>query len=136
MNQRPLIGVGVIVIKDSKVLLGKRRGAHGNGTWALPGGHLEWGESLEACAHREVLEECNVYITNIRRGSFTNDIFEDSNKHYVTLFMIADYELGELRVCEPDKCEQWGWFDWNDLPKPLFLPLKNLIDQGYLLQNN
>ena len=42
----PRVGVGVIVQRDGRILLGKRLGAHGEGTWALPGGHLEFGESV------------------------------------------------------------------------------------------
>ncbi|RLC15632.1 MAG: DNA mismatch repair protein MutT, partial [Deltaproteobacteria bacterium] len=57
MGMRPLIGVAAIVIKDKKVLLGKRKNAHGAGTWAFPGGHLEYKESIEECAKREVFEE-------------------------------------------------------------------------------
>src|SRR5258707_8500479 len=52
----PQVGVGVVVVRDGKVLLGLRRGSHGSGAWALPGGHLEWGESVESCARREVTE--------------------------------------------------------------------------------
>ena len=51
------VGVGVIIVRDGNVLLGERAGSHGAGTWALPGGHLEFGETVADCARREVLEE-------------------------------------------------------------------------------
>ncbi len=54
--ERPKVGVGVIVVKEGKVLLLQRKNSHGSGTWCFPGGHLEYGESLEECAKREVLE--------------------------------------------------------------------------------
>lgn len=106
-NNRPLIGVGVIVKKDGKVLLGKRKNAHGDGTWALPGGHLEFNKTIEACAEREVFEETGLYIKNVRYGAYTNDIFTNEQKHYVTLFVTADFSHGKLELKEPHKCEQW-----------------------------
>jgi 8-oxo-dGTP diphosphatase len=127
----PKVGVGVIVIKDGKVLLGKRKNAHGEGSWSFAGGHLDFGESIEECAVREVLEETGLKIKNIRMGPFTNDVFKQENKHYITLFVIADYESGTVKVMEPDKCERWEWFEWNNLPKSLFLPIENLLKQNY-----
>jgi len=131
MKERPLIGVGVIVIKEGEILFGKRRNAHGDGCWSFPGGHLEYGEEIEACARREVLEETGLTISNIRRGAFTNDVFAKEEKHYVTLFMIADYKSGTLEVREPEKCEKWEWRVPQSLPSPLFLPILNLIKGGF-----
>lgn len=131
MTKRPLVGVAVIIMKDRKVLLGKRKISHGEGTWALPGGHLEFNETLEDCARREVFEETGLIIKNIRYGAFTNDIFSGDQKHYVTLFVISEYDSGIIKLKEPDKCHGWVWFSWCDLPEPKFLPLENLFKQGF-----
>jgi len=131
MSKNPQIGVGAIVIKNNKILLGKRKKSHGVGGWQFPGGHLEFGETIEDCAKREVLEETGLSITNIRLGPYTNDIFSLEEKHYVTLYVIANYQSGELTICEPEKCEQWDWFEWNNLPQPLFLPIENLLKQKF-----
>ena len=131
MENRPKVGVGVIVIKDNKVALGKRKNAHGADTWCFPGGHLEFNEEIEDCARREVMEETGLKIKNIRLGPFTNDIFTEENKHYITLFVTSDYDSGELRIMEPDKCERWDWFEWNELPQPLFIPIENVLKKGY-----
>jgi 8-oxo-dGTP diphosphatase len=128
---RPLIGVGVIVMRDDRVLLGRRKNSHGAGTWQFPGGHLEWHESIEGCARREVLEETGLQIANLRRGPYTNDIFPEEGKHYVTLYVLADGDGGEPVVREPDRCDRWGWFPWHDLPAPRFIPLANLLAQGF-----
>lgn len=133
MNNRPFIGVAVIVYKDGNVLLGQRKNSHGSGTWAFPGGHLEYQEKVEACAKREVFEETNLVIKNIKHVAYTNDIFNQEQKHYVTLFVSAQYESGDLEIKEPDKCEKWGWFYWDKLPEPMFLPLKNFLKQGHHL---
>ncbi len=130
-NKRPKVGVGVIVIKDDKILLGKRKNAHGEGTWSFPGGHLEFNESWEGCALRETMEETGIKIKNIRFGAVTNDIFQIEEKHYITIFMLADYSFGEVKTMEPEKCEQWGWFEWDDLPKPIFVPIQNLQKRNY-----
>ena len=130
MKKRPYIGIGVILIRNQKILLGKRRNAHGAGSWCCPGGHLEYGESFETCARREVREETGLEIENIRCGTFTNDLFTAEGKHYVTLFMLADCPRGTPRVREPEKCETWAWFSGKALPRPLFLPLENLLAAG------
>lgn len=127
MENRPKVGIGVIVLKNSKILLGKRKNSHGDSTWSFPGGHLEFGESWEDCAKRETKEETNLNIKNIRFFAVTNDIFENESKHYITIFMLADYDTGELKLLEKEKCEKWEWFDLKNLPSPLFLPIENLL---------
>lgn len=125
-NQRPKVGIGVAVMKKSCVLLGKRKGSHGPGEWAFPGGHLEFAETPEACAYRELLEETGLLAERILPGPWVNTIF-DHEKHYVTLFMWVTEFTGEPEVLEPDKCEQWEWFDWDLLPQPLFATVRSLV---------
>jgi mutator protein MutT len=132
-EKRPYIGVAVIVVREGRVLLGKRKNAHGAGSWQFPGGHLEYGEAIEACARRELFEETGLSIGNLRLGPYTNDIFEEENKHYVTLFVIADQTSGEARVKEPHKCECWAWFRWSEMPEPHFLPIVNLLKQKFTI---
>jgi 8-oxo-dGTP diphosphatase len=132
-EKRPKVGVGVIIYKDGKVLLGKRKNAHGEGSWSFPGEHLEFGEKIEECAKREVLEETGIKIQNIRIGTFTNDVFKKEDKHYITVYAIGDYKSGEAEIKEPEKCGCWKWFSPDKLPKPLFAPLKNLKKQKSLL---
>src|SRR6266571_3597462 len=127
MQERPKVGVAVIIIQGNKVLLGKRKGAHGVDTWAFPGGHLEFGETLEQCANREVMEETSLVIKNIHVAAVTNDIFKEDHNHYITIFMISTYKSGKAKVCEPEKCEQWQWYEWGNLPQTLFLPVQNLL---------
>ena len=123
----PRIGVASIIVKDNKILMGKRLGAPGSNSWQFPGGRLEFNESVEDCARRETLEEAGIQIANIRDFAFTNDFFPEDNKHYVTLFVLADLLSGTPQVLEPDKCGGWEWFDWDELPSPLFLPIENLL---------
>ena len=131
MEERPKVGVGVIVIKDGKVLMQKRKGAHGEGTWSFPGGHLEYYETLESYAIHEVQEEIGIKIKDIRFATITNDIFKLENKHYITIFMIANYLSGIPEVKELDKTEKVDWFSWHSLPQPLFIPIQNLLKQNF-----
>ena len=109
MERSPKVGIGVMVIKDGKMLLGKRKNAHGEGTWSYPGGHLEFGESWEACSKREVMEETGIQIKNLRFGMVTNDVFEKEHKHYITIFIVADFDAKSrpLPAASPHKCP---WF--------------------------
>lgn len=125
---KPRVGVGVIVIRNGKVLLGKRKGAHGAGEWSFAGGHLEFGETVEECAVRELAEETGLKVLSLQQGPWVNDVIE-KNKHYVTLFMLVDRFEGDPQLLEPNKCEGWEWFDWNCLPSPLFTPICSLIKQ-------
>lgn len=130
-SKRPKVGVGVAVIKGGKVLLGKRKNAHGEGTWSFPGGHLEYNESWENCAIRETFEETGLSIKNVRFGTVTNDLFHKEQKHYITIIMLSDYDRGDLCLMEPDKCEQWEWFTWDKLPSPIFVSIENLLKENF-----
>lgn len=129
--ERPLIGVAVIIKKDNLVLLGKRKSKVGFETWAFPGGKLDINEEIEDCAVRETYEETGLKIRNIRFAAITNDIMKQYNLHYITLYVTADYESGKEEIKEPEKCQEWKWFEWENLPEPLFTPLQNLLKQKY-----
>ena len=126
------VGVGVFVFKDGKFLMQKRQGSHGEGSWSLPGGHLEFGESFEETAKREVKEESNLNIKNVRFGAVTNDHFVDEHKHYVTIWMLSDWESGEVENMEPQKCTAQTWNTFDDLPEPLFLTWAQLFESEFL----
>ena len=128
---RPKVGVGVLVIQEGKVLLGERINAHGSGTWCPPGGHLEFGETPAQCAKRELEEETGLIARDVEVGPWSNDIFREEGKHYISLIMLVrDFE-GTPHVTEPHKCRRWEWFDLDDLPEPLFLTLINLQSRGF-----
>ncbi len=120
------VGVGVIIRKEGKVLFGKRQGSHGPETWGFPGGRLEFGETIEETAIREVQEETGLSVKNIQVAPTTNDFFKEEGKHFVTLFVVCDYDKGVEEVREPSKCITWEWHAWSNPPQPLFLPITNL----------
>ena len=122
----PRVGIGVIIKDGNKILLGKRKNAHGEGYWSFPGGHLEFGETIEQCAARELAEETGLILMDPIICATTNDLFQKEDKHYVTLFVQGSYK-GVLENCEPHKCEGWKWFSCDELPDKLFLPIQNLL---------
>ena len=137
---KPAVGVGVMIIQDNKILLGKRHlnpdkadsELHGEGTWTMPGGKLHFQEGLKEAAAREVSEETGIEIKNLNGPiSVSNGFVPD--KHFVTIgFLCVDFE-GEPKTMEPDEITRWEWFDLNNLPKPLFPPsakiIKNYLDK-------
>jgi 8-oxo-dGTP diphosphatase len=125
--KRPMVGVAALVTRGDRVLLLKRHGSHGAGSWACPGGHLEFGETPEQCGIRETLEEVGLTLGQLRFKAITNDLFEPEGKHYITIWMVGECEAGEPTIAAPEAISALGWFAWDALPEPLFLPLANLI---------
>lgn len=129
MEQKPQVGTAILITKDDKVLLMKRKGSHSPGTWSTPGGHLDFGETLEGCAAREAKEEVGVDVVDIRFRAVTNDIFEETGKHYITVWLEGKAD-GKPFIASKGEVEEIGWFAWNALPEPLFLPLENLVKEN------
>lgn len=126
MSEKPQVGTAIIITKDDKVLLMKRKGSHAPGTWSTPGGHLDFGESLEGCAAREAKEEVGVEVVDIRFRAVTNDLFEATGRHYITVWLEGK-PAGEPFIASEREVAEIGWFAWDNLPQPLFLPLENLV---------
>lgn len=124
---RPKVGVGIMVIKDGMLLLGKRKGSHGGGEYSLPGGHLEYMESFQGCAEREVKEETGLEVKNTRFLGLLNNKKYDP-KHYVEIAFATEWRSGEPKTLEPDKIGDWQWYSLNDLPQPHFSLLENYIE--------
>lgn len=131
------VGACVMILRDGKVLLGKRHEdpekasseLHGEGTWTMPGGKVDFHEDLEEAALREVLEETGIQARGLELISVTNDKIPDN--HFVTLgFICRDFD-GEAEAREPDEISEWGWFGLEELPSPLFPPTEKMI-KNYL----
>lgn len=141
--ERKKVGVGVIVRRQGKVLLGKRRGSIGAGTWAFPGGGLGMHSRIdrfaimlerpEIGALRELLEETGLQGKNPQIVGRTEVFNDELNQDLISIFVLVDIDENEQpKVLEPHRCEEWGWFYWNHLPYPLFQPLQALVSSGYV----
>lgn len=126
-KKRPKVGIGVLVLKEGRVLMSKRKGAHGTGEWAFPGGHLEFGESYEDCAKRECREEAGIEIKNVRFLRLSN-LKKYDGKHYVDIGIVAEWQSGDPQVLEPHRAEKWEWFALDNLPEPMFEVCKHSFE--------
>lgn len=109
--QHPRPAVGAIVFKDDRVLLVKRGRPPAQGQWAIPGGNIQLGESLQAAAEREILEETGVTIRASRPVLAFDAIVEDDDGHiqfhYVIVDLVAEYVAGELRPGDDAADVRW-----------------------------
>ena len=126
------IGVGILILKDNKILLGHRcnnsvdtGGIYEPDSWCLPGGKQEYEETILECAKRETKEETNLDIDNLEVFGADDDIQKD--RHFVTIYVKASECGGELKIMEPNKQDRWEWFDLNNLPNNLYTPSKKTI---------
>ena len=125
-NLRPLVGVGVVFVREGQVFLARRKSALGGGSWGSAGGHLEFGETLEECARREAKEEFGVEVGELRYLCVGNIIAY--GRHYLDVEFLGDIGEQEPRLMEPDAFEGCGWFPLQSPPEPLFLAMRYAID--------
>jgi len=131
-RQRVKLVVYVLLERDDKIILGKRKNAFGAGHYSMPAGHIEEGETVIGCAKRELFEE-----TGIDAGEFEfkcvrllkpYEIDGVKADQYVAFCVMAKNWSGEPKTMEPEKNEGWKWFSIDELPEPLFPPIKMLFE--------
>jgi 8-oxo-dGTP diphosphatase len=122
------VGVAAVVEDAGRWLVLRRAGAHGAGTWGLPGGHQEFGESPEQTAVREVAEETGLTVVASARLGFTDDPMPEIGRHYVTLFLACSRVAGDATIREPDKATDLAWLTPDELrSRDLFAPLRRYL---------
>ncbi|MCL2229058.1 MAG: NUDIX domain-containing protein [Firmicutes bacterium] len=129
------VGVGVMILnKQGQVLLGLRNPdkvkapgeLRGEGTWTMPGGKVDFHETLGDAARRETHEETNLSVKTLTLISLCDDFSETA--HYVTAGFLATDITGELKTMEPETILEWRWFDLDNLPKNIYEPSKKLLE--------
>lgn len=133
MENNIKVGIGVMILNENKILLGHRAknkkdtgGIFEVDCWTLPGGKQEYNETFLDGAKREVKEETNLDIDDLKLFGVADDIQPD--RHYITMHVIAKKYNGEPQVMEPTKEDEWKWFDLDNLPKNLYSPSKKFIE--------
>lgn len=115
------VGIGVVIFnKRNEVLMIKRKGTHGAGEWAFPGGSVEFGETFEQATKRELEEELGLKAENIKVISLSNQLrYLKDGVHCVIIGMKAQM-IGKPKIKEPEKIEEIRWFPFDDLPGEMF----------------
>lgn len=102
MSQQPRVGVGVVCLRGDEVLLIQRGRPPRRGEWSLPGGRLKWGETLAACALRELTEETEVEAELTGLIDVVDGVFAGENgeilHHYVLIDYLAEWIAGEPKA--------------------------------------
>lgn len=131
------VGISVFITNDNnQVLLGKRIGKHGGGEYGGPGGHMEFGESIEEAAKREVMEEIGVEIENLRFLRILN-LKHYPPRHYIDIGIHAKIKEGQVpKLVEPNKCEGWEWHDISNIPTNSFAGTPSLVEAYIDLLDN
>jgi 8-oxo-dGTP diphosphatase len=141
IKKKPGAGFGVMLMKNNKILLGRRHSdaekasseLQGEGTWTMPGGKLHFQESFEDGAKREVMEETGIELNSSKVICVSNDRVDTA--HFVTIGLFSDDFNGEAQVLEPDEITEWEWFALDSLPSKVFPPsmkvLKNYLSGDF-----
>lgn len=129
MDEKYSFGIGVqcLLVKNNKILLGKRLNIFGDGTWGLPGGRLERGETIMETAKRELAEETGLQPLNMKIFDVSNPSKE--NNYFLQIGVLINHWIGQPENLEPNRCSALVFFDLDDLPTPLFIGSEFLIMQ-------
>jgi len=124
----PQIGVGVVVRRGGRYLLGLRNGTErGQSTWSTPGGSVAPAETVLGCAVRELQEETGLRAERARVVFQTCNHLEDG-RQWQSVFVAVDVAAdAEPDLRESQKCGGWGWFEPRLLPSPLFAPVAMML---------
>jgi len=119
--------VYLLLIKDGKILLGRRTNTSWrNGQYSLIAGHLDPDESIQTAMIRETKEEAGIAI---KRSDlkFVHVMHHVENEAYIDFFFTADAWQGDPHICEPEKCDNMQWFDFDALPDKLVPNVREVI---------
>ncbi len=112
-----LIGaVHLFLIHDEKILLLRRfNTGYEDGNYSVVAGHLDGNEEIKAAMIREAREEVGIELAG-EDVQVVGVMHRKSNDERVDFFLVAECWSGELRNCEPDKCDELAWFELDSLP--------------------
>ena len=114
---QPIVGVGVVILRDRRILLEKRKNDPGKGKWSIPGGIVELGENIEETVIREVKEETGLNVENPEHIDIVDNITKDEKGQIKYHFVIIDYSV-KLKGGKPEAAsdaEELRWVKFEDV---------------------
>ncbi|MCL1694843.1 MULTISPECIES: NUDIX domain-containing protein [unclassified Lysinibacillus] len=131
----PKVGVGAVILDEAnKVLLVLRKKAPEAGCWSLPGGKVDYMETIENAIMREIKEELGVEIEITQLVCVTNHIIQSEDVHYVAPTFTARITNGEVQNREPHALEDVQWFSINEIPENITMTTEYALKQLKLLE--
>jgi len=115
----PGLGCGLVILRESKLLLYRRLRAPEAGTWSIVGGKVDHMERAVDAARREAEEESGLTIGAADFLCISEQIITEERQHWLSLIYVCEDFSGEARVVEPEKLPEFGWFPLDALPAPL-----------------
>ncbi len=127
------VGVGALIFdKHGKFFMTLRgpQAKNERGTWEIPGGSVEFGETLEHAIQREVFEEYGIHIQVKELLHICDHIIPEEHQHWVSPTYICEITKGTPTIKEPEKCSAMGWFSIKEAEKlPLSIVTKYDIEK-------
>jgi 8-oxo-dGTP diphosphatase len=110
----PRIRVGVVLVDGDRLLLVRHQKKDAT-YWLLPGGGLDYGETIEECAKREILEETGLEIEVKKFLYLSEGIAPDKSRHIVQLFVLGERTGGNLIACDEEVIAEVAWIPFSEL---------------------
>ena len=120
-----LCGASVIIYRDNKVLLQKRKD---NKCWGYHGGRVELAEKVEEAAKRELLEETGLTANKMElfgvfSGSELHHIYPDGNEVYIIDIVFLCNDFSGKPVFQEEECLDLQWFEFDNIPENFSPPI-------------
>lgn len=122
------VGVGAVILQQGQILLLQRLKEPEAGYWGIPGGAVEFGETIESAIQRELREELAIETQILTLLGVTNHILPDQKIHWLSPIFLVEIAAGEPQNVELTKHGEIRWFDLAHLPANITIPTRYALE--------